>query len=606
MKITSSHVLKTLRRHAPYKLAAIKTDKKNKDPVVWEMPEEKENPLHAAIKNGTLASVKKVLKTHPWISLDSLHQGKTPLHLAVKKEKISILNFLLEKGANPYVANKKGITPVYVAARHKYYPGVRSLLKSMEIADQKEDFWYQKKDLKNILSSFHHKYDPHSKWNEPLDDELTEKLTGQHAEDFNETFQIYKYISHLNSWVGETLRADDEGWWPDQAMVQRIRTLSHILAAKEELPPHLLHRISAQDFSAKMLGELQTMLETLKMGRQVDAIIRVDNEGLKNQLIERLSLQTLKKALSMQPGMTLTIPAGSSEHALYIDVEKEHVGEEEFLVLHVNNLGDGSESHDVGRGGRIYPFGFKVPLSSRKETKGLLEELFTDVLSICASYEEEDCTNLYASLENIKENLSLIYGKQAVHVDPVAMGWKAMKGQTAGNCVLKNHTASLISRHGKFLGAWIKKREIQYAMDRSENIISEGYFQQKEMEKDEEILFDLIYDEDVEGLRAFLKKPRCEGVAASFDSEELTSLIDLNEPKLFSQLVDLGADIFDVDKNGRSLLHYAVSKGQFEISRFLLEKGLSPFKNDHFGLSALDYARQNGFEQIRVLFEALA
>lgn len=54
--------------------------------------------------------------------------GQTALHMVVARRDSAWLGFLLQKGANPNVRDKKGLTPLMMAAQLRFLDGVRVLL----------------------------------------------------------------------------------------------------------------------------------------------------------------------------------------------------------------------------------------------------------------------------------------------------------------------------------------------------------------------------------------------------------------------------------------------------------------------------------------------
>ena len=57
-----------------------------------------------------------------------LTSGDTGLHLVVQRRDLVWLNFLAQKGANPNIRNKAGVTPLMLAAQLGYTEGVAALI----------------------------------------------------------------------------------------------------------------------------------------------------------------------------------------------------------------------------------------------------------------------------------------------------------------------------------------------------------------------------------------------------------------------------------------------------------------------------------------------
>jgi len=54
--------------------------------------------------------------------------GQTALHIVVARRDAAWLSFLLQKGANPNIRDKQGVTPLMIATQLRFIPGVRTLL----------------------------------------------------------------------------------------------------------------------------------------------------------------------------------------------------------------------------------------------------------------------------------------------------------------------------------------------------------------------------------------------------------------------------------------------------------------------------------------------
>lgn len=54
--------------------------------------------------------------------------GETALHIVVERRDNTWLGFLLQKGANPNLSDKEGVTPLMLAAQLRFVDGVRTLL----------------------------------------------------------------------------------------------------------------------------------------------------------------------------------------------------------------------------------------------------------------------------------------------------------------------------------------------------------------------------------------------------------------------------------------------------------------------------------------------
>lgn len=65
--------------------------------------------------------------------------GDTGLHIVVARSDVLWIRFLLQRGANPNIANRKGITPLQLATSMGFVDGVDALIKggaSVNVSDQ--------------------------------------------------------------------------------------------------------------------------------------------------------------------------------------------------------------------------------------------------------------------------------------------------------------------------------------------------------------------------------------------------------------------------------------------------------------------------------------
>ena len=61
--------------------------------------------------------------------------GETALHIVVNRRDETWLSYLLQKGANPNLADKKGVTPLMLATQLGFVEGAARLIKSKAVVD---------------------------------------------------------------------------------------------------------------------------------------------------------------------------------------------------------------------------------------------------------------------------------------------------------------------------------------------------------------------------------------------------------------------------------------------------------------------------------------
>ncbi len=62
------------------------------------------------------------------INSRDITSGDTALHLVVERRDVTWITFLLQKGANPNIANNKGVTPLVLATQLSFLEGVQALV----------------------------------------------------------------------------------------------------------------------------------------------------------------------------------------------------------------------------------------------------------------------------------------------------------------------------------------------------------------------------------------------------------------------------------------------------------------------------------------------
>ena len=62
--------------------------------------------------------------------------GETALHIVITRRDSTWLGYLLQKGANPNLADKKGTTPLMLATQLNYVEGIDLLVKKKVQVDQ--------------------------------------------------------------------------------------------------------------------------------------------------------------------------------------------------------------------------------------------------------------------------------------------------------------------------------------------------------------------------------------------------------------------------------------------------------------------------------------
>jgi ankyrin repeat protein len=64
------------------------------------------------------------------VNARDISTGETGLHIAAARRDLTWLQFLINKGANPNIADKDGVTPLIVASQRGFIEGVQALAKA--------------------------------------------------------------------------------------------------------------------------------------------------------------------------------------------------------------------------------------------------------------------------------------------------------------------------------------------------------------------------------------------------------------------------------------------------------------------------------------------
>lgn len=84
----------------------------SEDTVAAPPWEDAPHPLNVVAKFGDVSDLEKILKRDPTAINTQDNEGMTPLAGAVVQEQVDVVRFLLDKGADPNIPNKNGLTPL--------------------------------------------------------------------------------------------------------------------------------------------------------------------------------------------------------------------------------------------------------------------------------------------------------------------------------------------------------------------------------------------------------------------------------------------------------------------------------------------------------------
>jgi len=70
------------------------------------------------------------------INSRDISNGRTGLHITVERRDVSWLSYLLTKGANPNIADNRGVTPLMLASQRGFFEGVETLIAGRARVDE--------------------------------------------------------------------------------------------------------------------------------------------------------------------------------------------------------------------------------------------------------------------------------------------------------------------------------------------------------------------------------------------------------------------------------------------------------------------------------------
>ncbi|MDF2577359.1 MAG: ankyrin-like [Chlamydiales bacterium] len=85
-------------------------------------------PVHIAAKYGSLDIVQKLVECCPQVISKQDADGNSALHHAAFCEKAQVLEYLLQKGADPYLRNRLSLTPLHISSERGFIAGVAILI----------------------------------------------------------------------------------------------------------------------------------------------------------------------------------------------------------------------------------------------------------------------------------------------------------------------------------------------------------------------------------------------------------------------------------------------------------------------------------------------
>jgi ankyrin repeat protein len=77
-----------------------------------------------------------IAKNHTVINARDLTSGRTALHIAVARRDVVWLNYITSQGANPNIADSRGVTPIMLASQLGWGEGIQALIDARAHVDE--------------------------------------------------------------------------------------------------------------------------------------------------------------------------------------------------------------------------------------------------------------------------------------------------------------------------------------------------------------------------------------------------------------------------------------------------------------------------------------
>lgn len=394
-----------------------------------------------------------------WANLDNINincihpeTGETALHMAVKKQDVDLVKYLLEKGAKTNITDKKYFTPIqHVETSTEKNSKILGLLLD------KETFFVMD-DIENMLA-FCQEFYSDSKSEAPDEKNLTtvtdkmhyellnyavSHLTRTNIDDRLDRNECTRYTTHLQDVASGKLNGDAlEGWSARGFLALRIRIFFEIVL-RIQLGLIAKH---PKDMLSILKKELLNELHTLQIAQYLSILKRLKTshdpnspQNYPEEFRKQLTILVSKRIKSLTENDSFCFPGGWRVHQIYINFFLK----ENNIHVRVDNLGDKSNKHEEVRDG-MYPYVFTFNL--RLHARGYITNLV-----------------LASDKEKVDSPERLIYPDSNIRVIPPAeLGYSPQQEQIAGNCVVANHNVGLrIRSNSPENYNWILSQESQH------------------------------------------------------------------------------------------------------------------------------------------------
>lgn len=284
-------------------------------------------------------------------------------------------------------------------------------------------------------------------------DSIVSSLTGYPVADLKKK-ERWVYIGHLHSLsgkfvVGETLDQANsystfESFMTDKALIFRVRSLFEMalsihkdLTAKELLPR------PKEEVLRHLYEELLFTLETLRAYQEQDFIMSQFQKLTHKRNISKLynahAENLTGKVRCLKQEETYGYPTGWKGHAIYLNIQRRQIKDQDHLVFRIDNLGEGvlSNQHyfDVKKSKTgiqrryFYPSAFSTLCDNLAD--GSLENYFKAVVKAKIGKKDVSFDVIY----NLHNQLP---HSDVFTTEKIKEYYPARRKQTVGNCTVKN------------------------------------------------------------------------------------------------------------------------------------------------------------------------
>ena len=513
---------------------------------------EKIDDLFAAVQNGILAKVQAALKAGAPLNARN-HLHRTPLHVAVARNHLPVVIYLLNENTELNPHDNNGQTPLHVAVQINNEDILNRLLAAGAEVDARDN---------NQNTPLHHAaYKGYNtitrlllKANAQIDALATNQSTPLFVAIQSDQPDMVKLLID----AGAALEIGDEGGVTPihyAASKGNCTTIGHLLTAGVSLLVPTDEEATEQHYAAQN-GHLAAMRMLVQASGRVETCLTTNNG------MSVLHLASYRKypdlvAYLLEAGFPVNLTDKFGATALHHASEEGHPDIVRCLLTH------GASTSLLTK------LGFTaLHLAAKKNHPAVIQILLDSGVDVDQTTERLFCTALELAIENncIDAARCLVANKAKVYLCDIVERSLAYKAAYAGHLELLQclHQAGAIItyQHDRRYRLSLRKIPLHGAAEKGhEHVVN--YLLDTKVPSDEQ---------DFGGKTAL-------HIAAANGHNHIVK-----------RLMAAGCQLLLTSRNGQTALHYAAQNGHVDIANCLLEQGIPLFTLDREGRTALDCA----------------